>query len=99
MSNDVLILAERMNDRIALVSSELCGIGRKLADDKGGTLIALLLGGAGTKDLAKGLIALGADKVVVAEADILGGYNQAAYTNVVDAALGEVDPAMSPCPS
>ena len=43
MPNDVLILAERAGDRLALVSSELCGIGRKLADEKGGSLIALLL--------------------------------------------------------
>ena len=35
MPNDVLILAERAGDRLALVSSELCGIGRKLADEKG----------------------------------------------------------------
>ena len=94
MSNDVLILAERMNDRIALVSSELCGIGRTLADEKGGSLVALLLGGEGTKELAKGLIALGANKVLVAEAEILGGYTPSAYTNVADAAVGEVDPAL-----
>jgi electron transfer flavoprotein alpha subunit len=94
MSNDVLILAERNNDRIALVSSELCGIGRKLADEKGGSLIALLIGGGGTKDLAQDLIALGADKVLAAEADILEGYNNTAYTEVIDSAVGETDPAI-----
>jgi electron transfer flavoprotein alpha subunit len=94
MSNDVLVLAERINDRISLVSSELCNIGRKIADEKSGSLIALLLGGAGTKDLAKGLIALGADKVIVAETEILAGYNNAAYTQVVDTAYKEISPAI-----
>ena len=94
MSNDVLILAERVGDRIALVSSELCGIGRKLADEKGGSLVALLLGGPGTNDLAKGLISLGADKVLSAEADILTGYNNTAYVNVVDGAVGEAAPSI-----
>ncbi len=94
MSNDVLILAERVDDRIALVSSELCGIGKKLANEKGGSLVALLLGGPGTNDLAKGLISLGADKVLSAEADILTGYNNSAYVKVVDSAVNEVDPAI-----
>lgn len=92
MSNNTLILAERAGDKLALVSSELCGIGRKLADEKGGSLVALLLGGAGTNELAKGLIALGADKVLAAESDILNGYTNAAYLKVIDAALGEEDP-------
>ena len=58
MAKDVLILAERAEDRLALVSSELCGVGRKLAGETGGALVAVLLGGAGTQELAKGLIAL-----------------------------------------
>lgn len=94
MSNDVLILAERMNDRIALVSSELCGIGRKLADEKGGSLVALLLGGAGTKELAKGLIALGADKVYAAESEHLENYTNALYTDTLDAVLKEAAPSI-----
>ncbi|MBT7855407.1 MAG: electron transfer flavoprotein subunit alpha, partial [Nitrospinaceae bacterium] len=94
MSNDVLILAERINDRISLVSSELCNIGKNLANENGGSLVALLLGGEGTKDLAKGLIALGADKVIAAEANILEGYNNAAYTQVVDTAYKEVSPSI-----
>ena len=92
MPKDVLILAERAGDRLALVSSELCGIGRKLAGEAGGSLVALLLGGPGTKDLAKGLIALGADKVLAAESEHLAGYTNAVYTQVIDRALGEVSP-------
>ena len=92
MSNDVLILAERAGDKLALVSSELCGIGRKIADEKGSSLVALLLGGAGTQELSKGLIALGADKVLAAESDILDGYTNAAYLKVLDAVLGEESP-------
>ncbi len=94
MPNDVLILAERAGDRLALVSSELCGIGRKLADEKGGSLIALLLGGAGTKDLAKGLIALGADAAIAAESEILEGYTSTVYTEVIEKAVTETGPAI-----
>ncbi|MBI3128151.1 MAG: electron transfer flavoprotein subunit alpha/FixB family protein [Candidatus Tectomicrobia bacterium] len=94
MSKDVLILAERAGDRLALVSSELCGVGRKLAKETGGSLVAVLLGGPGTKDLAKGLIALGADKVIAAESEHLTDYTNAVYTQVVDAAVGQVSPAI-----
>ncbi|MDA1001051.1 MAG: electron transfer flavoprotein subunit alpha/FixB family protein [bacterium] len=93
-TNDILILAERAGDRLALVSSELCGIGRKLADEKGGALQAVLLGGAGTKELAQGLIALGADKVYAAEADLLSTYTNTIYTDVLDGVLAQIDPAI-----
>ena len=94
MPNNVLILAERTVDKLALVSSELCGIGRKLADEKGGSLVALLLGGPGTQKLAKGLIALGADKVLAAESDILDGYTNAAYLKVIGAVITEENPTI-----
>ena len=94
MPNDVLILAERAGDRLAGVSSELCFIGRKLADETGGSLMGLLLGGPGTRELAKGLIALGTDKALAAESDLLAGYTNAAYTEVIDAAVGETSPAI-----
>ncbi|MEK6712365.1 MAG: electron transfer flavoprotein subunit alpha/FixB family protein [Nitrospinota bacterium] len=94
MSKDVLVLAERAGDRLALVSSELCGVGRKLAGETGGKLAAVLLGGPGTQELAKGLIALGADKVIAAESEHLKGYTNTLYTQVIDAAVGQVSPAI-----
>jgi len=94
MPNDVLFLAERAGDRLAGVSSEVCGIGRKLADETGGTLIGLLLGGRDTVELAKGLIALGADKVFAAQSDLLAGFTNAAYTEVIDGVIGETSPAL-----
>ncbi|MEE9197814.1 MAG: electron transfer flavoprotein subunit alpha/FixB family protein [bacterium] len=92
MPRDVLILAERAGDRLAEISSELCGIGRKLADEAGGSLLGILLGGPGTEELAKGLIALGADRVLAAESDLLTGYTNPAYTHVLDQAVEEVSP-------
>jgi electron transfer flavoprotein alpha subunit len=93
MGNDVLVLAERTEDRLAGVSSELCGIGRKLSDETGGTLFGLLLGGPGTEELARGLVALGADRALAAESDLLTGYTSAVYTDVIDGVLGEVAPS------
>ncbi|MFQ5914364.1 MAG: electron transfer flavoprotein subunit alpha/FixB family protein [Nitrospinota bacterium] len=94
MQNDVLILAERAGDRLALISSELCGVGRRLAEEAGGSLVGLLLGGPGTKELAEGLIALGADNVVAAESVHLAGYTNWMYTEVIDGAIGEVSPSI-----
>lgn len=92
MSKDVLILAETTGDKLALVSSELSGIGRKLADDLGGNLVAIILGPEGTKELSKGLISLGADKVVVGELDIFDGYTNSFYLEGIDAAVKECSP-------
>ena len=92
MSKDVLILAETTGDKLALVSSELSGIGRKLADDLGGDLVAIILGPEGTKELSKGLISLGVDKVVVGELDIFDGYTNSFYLQGIDAAVNEFSP-------
>ena len=62
----ILVFAEYRHGTIAPVAYELLGIGRKLADQRGVQLAAVVLGGA-VSDCARDLIAAGADLVLVAE--------------------------------
>ncbi|MEW6515730.1 MAG: electron transfer flavoprotein subunit alpha/FixB family protein [candidate division FCPU426 bacterium] len=61
-SQDVWIYAEQRDGHLHSVALELLGAGRKLADDLGQKLVAVLLG-HNLKPLTKELIAHGADKV------------------------------------
>ena len=77
----VLVCGEIAEGKLAPVTIELLGLGRKLANELGENLSALLLGGkAGT--LGKEAIAYGADSVYVAEDGLLDQYNSDAYTQV-----------------
>lgn len=59
---DVWIYAEQRDGKLHSVSHELLGAGRKLADDLGQNLVAVLLG-HGARALADELVAYGADRV------------------------------------
>jgi caffeyl-CoA reductase-Etf complex subunit CarE len=59
---DVWIYAEQREGKLNSVSHELLGAGRKLADDLGQHLVAVLLG-SGMRAAADELVAFGADKV------------------------------------
>jgi electron transfer flavoprotein alpha subunit len=77
----VLVCGEIAEGKLAPVTIELLGLGRKLANELGENLSALLLGGkAGA--LGKEAIAYGADNVYVAEDPFLDQYNSDAYTQV-----------------
>jgi electron transfer flavoprotein alpha subunit len=67
--------------KLAPITIELLGAGRKLADELGEDLSALLMGSK-TEGLGQEAIAYGADKVYVAEDSLLDGYNSDAYTQV-----------------
>ena len=77
----ILVCGEIAEGKLAPVTIELLGLGRKLANDLGEELSALLMGSkAGA--LGKEAIAYGADKVYVAEDALLDQYNSDAYTQV-----------------
>ena len=59
---DVWVYAEQRDGKVQAVTHELLGAGRKLADDLGEKLVAVLLG-HGMQDQARDCIAHGADKV------------------------------------
>jgi len=77
----VLVCGETAEGKLAPVTVELLGLGRKLANELGEDLSALLMGSK-TGGLGKEAIAYGADKVYVAEDGLLDQYNSDAYTQV-----------------
>src|SRR5512139_2012887 len=83
MSNHkgVLVCGEIADGKIAPITIELLGVGRKLANDLREELSTLLMGSK-TGGLGQEAIAYGADNVYVAEDPFLDQYNSDAYTQV-----------------
>jgi electron transfer flavoprotein alpha subunit len=80
-SKGVLVCGEIAGGQLAPVTIELLGVGRKLADDLGEALSALLMGSKAA-GLGQAAIAYGADSVYVVEDGLLDQYNSDAYTQV-----------------
>lgn len=78
----VWVFAEQREGGLQKVSLELLGEGRKIADKLGVKLTALLLG-YNVGDLAKELVAFGADEVLVADNELLKHYTTDGYTKVI----------------
>ncbi len=78
----VWIFAEQRNGQLANVAKELLGEGRKLADELGEPLVAVLLG-HNIESEAKQLVAYGADQVFVADAPQLEHFLEDSYTQVL----------------
>ena len=89
----VLVLCETKEGKLASISAELLGGGRKLADDLGGELSAALIG-SGVADLAQEAIACGADKVYVVDDPILKDYQTDSYVPVMEKVAGQMNPAI-----
>jgi len=88
MSKDVLVFCEQRDGKLQKVSLELLGEGRKLADDLGQKLVALLLGHE-TTDLHQTLFNHGASEVISVDHSILKDYMTEPYTKAVTAVLNE----------
>ena len=78
----VLVCGEIADEKLAPVTIELIGLGRKLANELGDPLCALLMGSKAS-GLAQEAIAYGADNVFVADDSLLDQYNSDAYTQIV----------------
>ncbi len=75
----VLVFGEMAEGKLAPITIELLGAGRKFADELGEELTALLMGSK-SAGLGQEAIAYGADNVYVAEDPLLDQYNSDAYT-------------------
>ncbi len=75
----VLVLGEMVEGKLAPITIELLGAGRKLANDLGEELSVLLMGSKAS-GLSQESIAHGADNVYVLEDPLLDQYNSDAYT-------------------
>lgn len=78
----VWVFAEQREGRLMPTVFELLGEGRKLANTLGVELAALLLGN-GVESLCDELGAYGADRVILAESELLSDYNTESYAKVV----------------
>ena len=79
---NVGVFCEVKDGKLSALSTEGLGIGRKLADDLGQTLAAILVGKQ-VADLAKEAIRYGADKAYVVENDLFADYQSDAYVAVM----------------
>lgn len=87
----VWVFAEQRDGQLQKVSLELLGKGRELADKLGVELTALLLG-SDIDNIAKELVAYGADKVIYADSPLLKHYTTDGYTKVICDLVNEVKP-------
>jgi electron transfer flavoprotein alpha subunit len=87
----VTILCEVKEGKLASISTELLGGGRKLAGDLGEELSAILVG-SGVSNLAQEAIAYGADKVYVIDDPLLEDYQTDSYILVMEKLSKQVMP-------
>ena len=90
-SKGVLVLCETKEGKLASISTELLGGGRKLAKDLGQELAAVLVG-SGVSGLAQEAIAFGADKVYVVDDPMLKDYQADSYVTVLEKVVQQVMP-------
>ena len=83
----VAVFCEGNGDKMAPISTEGLGIGRKLADDLGQPLVALVVGHP-VSNLAEAAVHYGADKVYVLEEDLFSDYQPDAYVAAMEKLVG-----------
>ena len=89
---DVLVFAEQKDGKVASVSYELLGEGKRLADELGAKLLAVLLG-AGEPE-ARELIKWGADKVILCSDAALEKFNDDTYSEILAKVISEHKPSI-----
>ena len=89
----VLVCGEIADGKLGPITLELLGAGRKLANELGEELSALLLG-SNAGNLGKDAIAYGANKVFVAEDSFFDNYNSDAYTQAAASLCRKIMPAV-----
>ncbi len=88
---DIWVFCEQRDGKLVNTDFELVSEGRKLADERGAGLTALLLGN-GVLDMARELGGYGADKVIVCEHPLLEVYTTDAYAKVICDVVSEMKP-------
>ncbi|KGK89887.1 electron transfer flavoprotein subunit alpha [Desulfosporosinus sp. HMP52] len=91
MAKGIMIIVEQRNLQIRKVSLELLSEARKIADQTGESVVAVVLG-QGIDELAPTLAASGADKVIVIDDAKLAEYSTGAYTSVLNKIIRKEEP-------
>ncbi len=87
----VMIHGEVIEGKLSAMATELLGCGRKIANDLGQELCAVLIG-SGVSSLSQEVIAFGADKVYVADDALLKDYRTDSYVSVMEKLVKQVMP-------
>jgi electron transfer flavoprotein alpha subunit len=93
MSDDVLVVAEIRDDVLKKISFEMLGEGARIANEVGGSVLAVALG-HGIGDLAGSLAHYGAQKIYLADDPALEHYTAEAYTSVLARLIDDVQPIL-----
>ena len=93
MAKGVWIVAEQRNGVLRKISFELAGAARKLADELGEEVGAVLLG-SGVANIAGELAKYGVDKIYVADNPLFEPYTTDAHTEAIAKLVRENDPAI-----
>jgi len=87
----VTVYCEIKNGKLMPISTEALGIGRKLADDSGQELSAVLVG-SDVAGLAQDAVSYGADGVYIVDAPFLKDYQTDSYTLVMEKVVNQAKP-------
>ena len=87
----VLVVGDINEGKLAAITAEMLGVGKKLATKLGEPLCATLLG-SGVKGLAAEAIAFGADKVFVVDDANLKDYQSDAYVTAAESVIKQANP-------
>jgi electron transfer flavoprotein alpha subunit len=87
----IAVYCEVKDGKILPIAAEGLGIGRKLADELGQELAAILVG-SNVGNLAQQAIAQGADRVYVVDDPLLKDYQTDAYVNVMEKVINQITP-------
>ena len=81
---DVIAYAELRDGALRPVARETVSAARALADDLGGDVVALALGGPGSAAAARELAAYGADRILTAENEAFANYDPDAAVRAIE---------------
>ncbi|MFZ5515701.1 MAG: electron transfer flavoprotein subunit alpha/FixB family protein [Candidatus Zhuqueibacterota bacterium] len=98
MSKPVFVVTEQRNGVFRNVSFEAVSQGRRLADQMGSELVAVVLG-SGIDGISQIPGFYGADKVLVGDSPLFGKYNADAFTKAIVDAVKSVDPEIIMLPA
>ncbi len=93
MAGEVMVFAEQRGGRLRKVALENVSAGRRVADQLGVELCAVLVGRE-VESLSDQLGQYGADRVCVAEGEELAEYTTSAYSHVLTSLAKEREPAV-----
>ena len=87
----VMVYGEIANGKLAAITTELLGCGRRLANELGEPLGAVLVG-SGISNFAQETIAFGADKAFVVDDPLLKDYQTDSYVAVMEKVVKQITP-------